>query len=110
MAVPYNPPPSGEGKLAKYLIIGIAVTVLNLLLDPYLVTWIDPYAQPAGLLLFLVLGVAVGYFVASRRRSGYVPLVLACGVLGIAAGWELGTKNPHLLEAILASCAGALVS
>lgn len=105
-----DPGRSEEATLAKYILIGVTVTIVDLLLYPYLKQVVTPYAGPAGLLLCLIIGASVGYVLGHHRGSGIAPLVAVGAALGLAIGYEIGTRYPVLMIEILASVAGAAVS
>lgn len=101
---------SEEATLAKYVLIGVGVTIVDLLLYPYLEKVVTPYAGPAGLLLCLIIGFTVGYVLGHYHGSGTTALCAVGSALGLAIGFEVGTRDPHLMIEILASVAGAMVS
>lgn len=109
------PPPPGaspgsEDPWAKFFLIGVAVTILDLLLYPYLKVALVPYISWGGLLLFLALGAAVGYVVAWKRGGGYVLWLPVGAVVGLATGYELARHDPVLLVAILVGVAASGLS
>lgn len=105
-----------EPPWAKYFIVGVSVTVLDILLYPYLRTEmapggaLHPYTFWGTLLFFLVLGTAVGYLVAWRRAGGYGYLVPSGAVLGVVLGYELSQTDPTLTAALMVGVAASGLS
>ncbi len=99
--------PKEEPPWAKYFIVGVCVTVLDLLLYPYLNRamthggYLSAYTFWASLIFFLSIGTAIGYLIAWRRGGGYAMLVPAGAVLGIVTGYELTTIDPTFMVAMM---------
>jgi hypothetical protein len=104
------PAPHHEDPWAKFFLIGVCVTVLDLLLYPYVHNYISPYVGWGTIILFLALGAAAGYLLAWRRSSGYVLLVPTGAVLGIVAGYELTKIDPAITAAIIVGVAASGLS
>jgi hypothetical protein len=108
-----SPPPHHgfqEDPWAKFFLIGVCVTVLDLLLYPYLKVALAPYLEYGGLLLFFALGIAAGYLIAWRRGSGYVFLIPAGAVIGLVVDYELDKADPTIVVAILVGVAASGLS
>lgn len=103
-------PYGGEDPWVKFFLIGVCVTILDLLLYPYLKVALIPYLSFGGLLLFIALGAAVGYLIAWKRSGGYVLLVPAGGVLGLAVSYEMSRHDPTLMVAIIVGVAASGLS
>ena len=103
-------PPSRDEPWAKYFLIGVCVTVLDLLLYPYLEKFLTPYVAWGAQLLFLALGAAAGYVVAWKRSGGHALWVPTGAVLGLVVGYELGRLDPTITVVILISVAASGLS
>lgn len=99
-----------EDPWVKFFLIGVCVTILDLLLYPYLKVWLAPYLYYGGLILFVALGAAAGYLLAWRRGSGYVFLVPIGGVLGLVVNYEMSRVDPTIMVAILIGVAASGLS
>lgn len=105
-----------EPPWAKYFIVGVSVTILDLLLYPYLRAEmtgggrLEPYTFWAALVFFLMVGTAVGYLIAWKRARGYGTLVPTGAVLGIVAGYYLTTVDPTFMVAMIVGVAASGLS
>ncbi|MDE1820175.1 MAG: hypothetical protein KGJ23_07470 [Euryarchaeota archaeon] len=116
MSTPPPPRHREEPPWAKYFVVGVSVTVLDLLLYPYLKQQMTgsgslvPYISWASLLFFLLVGTAIGYLIAWKRASGYATLVPTGAVLGIVVGYELAQRDPTLMVALMVGVAASGLS
>ncbi len=106
----------GEPPWAKYFIVGVSVTILDILLYPYLRVQMSsggslhPYILWGTLLFFLIFGTAIGYLIAWKRRGGYGYLVPSGAVMGLVLGYELSRLDPTLTAAFMVGVAASGLS